>query len=124
MSLANTTQLEALEYRFEQMRLAFQQLAQTVSKLQSDLANQQLGGGGGSGGGGYVYFINPVVIAAGGSVASQQIYTNVAGTLTATSFSSATVWNMMAQPTVATAGKTIIVGANGDGTFSAITQSC
>jgi len=124
MSLANTTQLETLEYRFEQMRLAVQQLSQMISGLQSELANLQQGGFSGSGGGGIIYFIAPVVIAAGGSVTGQTIYVNIGGTQTATATTNATVYNEMASATVATSGKLIIVGTNPDGTYSVITQSC
>lgn len=124
MSLANTTQLETLEYRFEQMRLALQQLSQTVSGLQSALANQQPGSYSGSAGGGIVYFLNPIVIAAGGSVSGQTIWVNMAGVQTATAYTAATVYNEMASATVATSGKIIIVGLNPDLTWSVITQSC
>ncbi len=119
MSLANTTQLETLEYRFEQMRLALQQLGQVVSGLQSAQANQQQGGYSG-----IVYFLNPVAIAAGGNVSGQQLYTNIGGTRTAVSGVAATVYNEMASATVTTLGRIIIVGPNPDGTCSVITQSC
>ncbi len=119
MSLANTTQLETLEYRFEQMRLALQQLGQVVSGLQSAQANQQQGGNSG-----IVYFLNPVAISAGGNVTGQQLYTNIGGTQTAAGGATATVYNEMASATVATSGKIIIVGPNPDGTYSVITQSC
>jgi|SRR5271157_588750 len=124
MSLANTIQLERLEYRFEQMRLALQQAVQQIAGLQSDLANLQLGQYSSSSGGGLVYFLNPIVIAPGGSVSGQTIYTNVAGVQTATAFTAAVVYNQMASATVATSGKIIIVGPNPDGSWSVITQSC
>src|SRR5271157_2876446 len=122
MSLANTTQLEALEYRFEQMRLALQQQAQVISGLRSDLANLQQGGG--QGGGGIVYFIAPIVIAAGGSATGQTIQVNIGGVLTPTATTAAVVWNMMSSATSATSGHPIIVGPNPDGSYSVITQSC
>jgi len=124
MSLANTTQLETLEYRYEQMRLALQQQAQIVSGLQSALANQQQGGYANPGGGGTVYFLNAIAIGAGGSVTGQTIYVNMGGVQTATAYTAATVYNEMASATVATSGKIIIVGLNPDNTWSVITQSC
>ena len=124
MSLENTTRLAALEYRFEQMRLALQQLGQVVSGLQSALANLQQGVYGSGSGGGIVYFLNPVFIAAGGSVTGQQLYLNIGGTQTPTGGATATVYNEMASATVAYAGKAIIVGPNPDGSYSVITQSC
>jgi hypothetical protein len=76
-------------------------------------------GDGGGGSGAFVYTIAPIVIAPGGNVTGQTVST-ILGTLPGTY----TVYNIMAVATVATAGKTIIVGANPDGTFTAITQSC
>jgi hypothetical protein len=71
---------------------------------------------------GGIFYIQPVAIGAGGSVANQTIYRLINGS--ATVVISATVYNVMAVPTVATAGKNITVGANGDGTYLAISQSC
>jgi len=121
MSIANTTRLETLEFRFEQMRLAFQQQAQTISGLQSALANLQPGGfGGGSGGGVYeVTAANAVVIAAGGSATVTYSQRTGGGV---TDIVSATLYNDMQQPSVAS--KTMIVGLNTDGTLLLISQSC
>lgn len=124
MSAAQTIRTDRLETRFELLRLDLANLKAQVAKLQSDLANQQLGGGGNSSGGGIVYFVNPVVISAGGNVTGQTIYVNIGGTQTATASTNATVYNEMASATVATSGKVIIVGPNPDGSYSVITQSC
>jgi hypothetical protein len=70
-----------------------------------------------------VWSIPAVVIAAGGNVTGQTVSALSAGSLV-TAFTNATVYNQMAAATVSTTGKTIMVGANGDGTFSAISQSC
>jgi hypothetical protein len=121
MSLANTTQLETLEYRFEQMRLAFQQLTLSVAGLQSALANQQQGGFPSGGGGGVIYSMVGVVITAGGSVTGATVNALVGGSATALP-GIYTVYNQMQAATVAT--KTIMLGQNPDGTFSAISQSC
>ncbi len=134
MSEAVTQRLQDLEYRFELSRLAYQQLAAQVAGLASQLANQQLGQlqQPGGGGGGIAYAIAPTVISAAtgtfpsetpGSVASQTIYALVGGAETALPGTS-TVYNRMAAATVAISGKTIMVGANPDGTYSVITQSC
>ncbi len=133
MSEAATQRLQDLEYRFELSRLAYQQLAAQVAGLASQLANLQLGQlQQGGGGGGIAYAIAPTVISAAtgtfpsetpGSVASQTIYALVGGAETALPGTS-TVYNRMAAATVAISGKTIMVGANPDGTYSVITQSC
>lgn len=123
------TDLESRLCRLEQQaaataaNLLSMQIA--AAQLAQDLRTQQPGGygGGGGGGAGYVYTISPVVIAAGGNVTGQTVYAVVGGTITAMP-GTYTVYNVMNAATVATALKTIIVGMNPDGTFSAITQSC
>jgi hypothetical protein len=123
MSLANTTQLEILEYRFEQMRLALQQALRDIAALQSQLANAGQGNGNPSGGSGLVFTIAPIVISAGGNATGQTVKALVSGSSTPLP-GTYTVYNQMNAPTVSTANKTIIVGGNPDGTFSVITQSC
>ncbi len=120
MSLANTIQLETLEYRVEQMRLAHQQQAQVISGLQSALANLQQGGFTGSGGGG-IFIMAGVVIAAGASVTGATVDWVIGGTGIVAN-ANATVWNMMQSATVS--GNTIVLGANPDGSFTVISQSC
>ena len=118
--------------RLGQLEARFERLLTIIADIQGQLANavgnvralQMSGGGSSSGGGGFVYFLNPIVIAPGGNVTGQTVYTNIGGTQTATSFTSATVYNEMASATTATSGKIIIVGPNPDGTWSVITQSC
>ena len=131
----NTTIIRAdeLEARFERLLVDFgylqQQVAGLINQLQGlQVGNQQPGGSSS----GITYAIAPTVIAAAtgtfpsetpGSVASQTIYALVGGAETALPGTS-TVYNRMAAATVATSGKTIMVGANPDGTYSVITQSC
>jgi hypothetical protein len=103
---------------------ALLRLQQQVAALAQAVRTAQSAPYGGGGGGGLVFFINPVVISSGGSVTGVTIYANVGGTLTATSQTNATVWNMMASATVSTSGKYIVVGLNPDQTYSVITQSC
>ncbi len=121
MSLANTTQLETLEFRFEQMRLVLQQQAQTISGLQSALANLQPGGFGGPSGGG-VYEVtaaNAVVIAAGSS-GTATVSQWQGGVLT--TIGTGTIHNDMQQPSVLS--KTMILGLQPDGSYLLIDQSC
>ncbi len=102
MSLANTTQLERLEYRFEQMRLALQQALQAIAKLQSDLANLQQGGGGNSGGQNSIYWAtnsSAVGPATGSTLAgltpatfTSNIYVDNGGTMTLVATSATVRW--------------------------------
>ncbi len=123
MSAANL-RTDQLETRYELLRLDLANLKNQLAKIQSDLANQQVGQWPMTAGGTTtVWTIAPDVISAGSSAASQIVYSLQGGSSVALP-GTYTVYNQMAQPTVATAGKTIMVGANGDGTFSVITQSC
>lgn len=67
------------------------------------------------------YSMAGVVIAAGGSVTGATVKALVGGTATTVS-TTAKVYNQMQAATVVT--KTIMLGMNPDGTFSAISQSC
>lgn len=96
--------------------------AQMAALQQTVRTGQQAGYGGGSGGAA-IYSIPAVVIAAGGNVTGQTVSVLQGGSLS-TVTTSGTVYNQMAAATVSTAGKTIMCGANGDGTYSAISQSC
>jgi hypothetical protein len=62
-----------------------------------------------------------VVIAAGGNVTGATVNALVSGS-TSVVTTNGTVYNQMQSATVVT--KTIMLGANPDGTFSAISQSC
>ncbi len=124
---------DQLEGRFERLLVDFHALQQQVASLINQLqalqgGNQQPGGSSG----GIAYAIAPTVISAAtgtfpsetpGSVASQTIYALVGGEETALP-GTYTVYNRMAAATVATSGKTIMVGANPDGSYSVISQSC
>jgi len=116
--------LDQLEARFERLLLAFQDVQRQLKQALQQIANNQMGPGGYPGGGlGTIFYIAPVVIAAGNSVTNQTVYALIGGT-TYTVTTTATVYNVMAQATVATSGKNIICGPNGDGSYLAITQSC
>ncbi len=113
-----------LEMQLTSQAAAVQSLASQVAALQQQSrTTQQSPYGGGSGTGGSIYTIAPVVITAGGSVTGQTVYALVSGTSTALG-GTWTVYNVMAAATVSTAGKTIIVAPNGDGTYTAVNQSC
>lgn len=117
-----TRRILLLEQQNREQSRALQQLKDGLLRLEGQLALAQ-GAGGGGGGGAGVYYIHPAVIAAGGSLASQTVYFLSGGTET-TFTASATIRNIMAQATVATAGLNIIVLPNGDGSYLAVTQSC
>jgi hypothetical protein len=115
----DTTALRRLEERYERLLLLIGDLQAAVGRLQqlaNDAAGSQKGGGGG-----VIYSMVGVVIAAGGSVTGATVNALVAGSTVAVS-TNAKVYNQMQSPTVVT--KTIMLGANPDGTFSAISQSC
>lgn len=115
-------QFNILEKRFENLILDNAALRAMMAQLQTQLAalqQQPIGGGGGGGGG--IFSMVGVVIAAGGSVTGATVSTLSGGSL-ATLSTNATVYNQMQVATVVT--KTIMLGQNPDGTFSAISQSC
>jgi hypothetical protein len=93
----------------------------TIAALQQALRTGQQGSPFGQGGGTGCYSMAGVVIAAGGSVTGQTVNLLVNGSATSIS-TNATVYNQMQAATVA--GKTIMLGQNPDGTFSAVSQSC
>jgi len=116
-----------LEARFERLRVVLQGIQRQLAALASTSANAY-GGNGGSGG--VVYSMVGVVIAAAtgsfptltpGSVTGATVYSLVGGSPVTVS-TNATVYNQMQAATVVT--KTIMLGANPDGTYSVITQSC
>ena len=116
--------LEQLESRFERLRIQFLQVqGQLAAALQEIAQLQGIPFGSLPGNSATVWTIAPVVISAGSSAASQIVYSLQGGSSVALP-GTYTVYNQMAAATVATSGKTIMVGANGDGTFSVITQSC
>ncbi len=119
-SASSARQLEA---RFERLLLLIGDLQAAIGRLQQPAYNPA-GGQGGSSGGGLWYSIAATYIPAGGSITGLTVNVNVGGTFTATPFTNATVYNMMAFATVAFTGKTIVVAPNPDGTWSVISQSC
>ncbi len=110
---------QSIELSFERLLLLIQDIQAAIARLQQPSASS--GGGQPGGGGGNVYSMVGVVIAAGGSVTGATVNALVGGSTTAVS-TNATVYNQMQAATVVT--KTIMLGANPDGTFSAISQSC
>lgn len=109
---------DQLEGAFERLVLRVQQL----ERLANSLGNaQQQSGGTPNGGGGPVFSMDGVVISAGSNVTGATVNALVGGSTVAVS-TNATVYNQMQAATVVT--KTIMLGQNPDGTFSAISQSC
>jgi hypothetical protein len=116
----DTSNLRALEERYERLLLLIGDMQATIGRLQQ-VANDLAGSGQKSGGGGVIYSMVGVVIAAGSSVTGATVNALVGGSTQAVS-TNATVYNQMQGDTVVT--KTIMLGANPDGTYSAISQSC
>jgi hypothetical protein len=117
------TNLEGRLTRLEIIWKAAQALFTKIGQRLDDIEGRQRTTGGGFSGGGAsgatVWWIpagSAVVIAAGGSNTAD-VY-GVGGLL----ITGATVLNKMGSATVT--GKTIVVGANGDGTFLVLSQSC
>ncbi len=116
--------LEQLEARFERLRIQFLQVQGQLAIALQQIAQMQSGGVGGfPGNTTTVYSIPAVVISASSSLPGQTVSALQGGTLVALP-GTYTVYNQMTAATVATTGKNIMVGANGDGSFSVITQSC
>jgi len=113
--------LRQLEDRYERLLLLIGDLQAAVGRLQQPAVNPAGGGQQGGGGGGVCYSMVGVVIAAGGLVTGATVNALVGGSTTAVS-TNATVYNQMQSPTVVS--KTIMLGQNPDGTYSAISQSC
>jgi len=119
---ATAVRLKELEARFERLIVDHQLLKAQVAALNNQLqALQGQGGGNGQGGGGLCFSMVGVVISAGGNVTGATVNAFVAGATVAVS-TNATVYNQMQAATVVT--KTIMLGLNPDGTYSAISQSC
>ncbi len=133
----NTTIIRAdqLEARFERLLVDFGNLQQQVASLINQL--QGLQGGNQqppATSGGLFYAIDPILIAAaaagpatsgvlGGPATGQTVYA-VSGGVWSPLTGTYSVYNGMNSATVATANKTIVVGANADGTYTVISQSC
>lgn len=135
----NTTlqRADQLEGRFERLLVDFGNLQQQVAALIGQIQGLQGGNSQPQGqGGGLFYAIAPTPItaaanspaasaalAASGNPITATVYAVVGGIWTALP-GTYSVYNPMHSATVATGGLTIVVGANPDGTFSVITQSC
>jgi len=116
----DSANLRTLEDRYERLLLLIGDLQAAVGRLQQ-LANDVAGSQQKPGSSGVCYSMTGVVIAAGGSVTGATVNTLVGGS-TQMVTNSATVYNQMQAATVVT--KTIMLGVNPDGTYSAISQSC
>jgi hypothetical protein len=116
--------LDQLEARFERLRLEFQdtqrKLTQALQQIRDSQAKYTPPAGDGAA---CIFSISPIVIPPGSSVTGQTVYALQGGSQVAIN-SNATIYNQMAAATVATSGKTILVSPNGDGSFTAVTQSC
>jgi hypothetical protein len=116
----DTTALHRLEERYERLLLLIGDLQAAVGRLQQ-LANDAAGSQQKPGSGGVCYSMVGQVIAAGSSATGVTVNAMYAGSTYAAN-TNATVYNQMQSATAAT--KTIMLGANPDGTYSAISQSC
>ncbi len=117
----DNTALRELEQRYERLLLLIGDMQAAIGRLQqlvNDLASSQQKGGGG---GVTVYSMVGVVISAGGNITGATVNALVGGS-TSVVTTTGKVYNQMQADTVVT--KTIMLGANPDGTFSAISQSC
>jgi hypothetical protein len=129
-------QLESRVYELEKaVRAAQQTIRNLTAALQQ--AQQQIyasapGEGGSGGGGGAVLLCTatagipaatgpPATGTPGGPITGQAIFSITGGAFVAGS-TNVSVYNGMQSPTVTT--KTLIVLANSDGTYTAVTQSC
>ena len=115
----DTTALRELEQRYERLLLSIGDIQAAIGRLQqvaNDLAGSQQKAALGT-----CYSMVGQVIAAGGSATGVTV-SGMSGGSTFTATSSGTVYNQMQAATVVT--KTIMLGLNSDGTFSAISQSC
>jgi len=116
--------LEQLDARFERLRLDLQdtqrKLTQALQQIRETGARFTPSGGVGSATVFQIPAADAIVITGGGS-ATANVYVLQGGTVTLFA-SSATIYNGMQSATVT--AKTIILGSNGDGSFTCITQSC
>jgi len=115
--------LSQLEARFERLFQENQDLRRKLTIALQQIRDLQAKPSGGGGNTGTVYFTDPVVIAAGGSESGLTIKKKAGGS-TVTVSDSGTVYNEAAVATSGGTGQTIFLGANGDGTYLAISQSC
>jgi hypothetical protein len=110
-----------LEQLLRQMDTTIGQMQGQVAALQQALRTTPSASPYGSGGGSGIYSMAGVVIGAGGSVTGMTVNGLINGSTVAVS-TNGTVYNQMQVATVA--GKTIMLGGNPDGSFSAVSQSC
>lgn len=115
--------LSQLEARFERLFQENQDLRRKLTVALQQIRDLQAKPAGGGGITGTVYFCDPVVIAAGSSESGLTIKKKAGGS-TVTVTDSGTVYNEAAVATSDGTGQTIFLGANGDGTYLAISQSC
>ena len=110
-----------LEQEFRQLSVTLGQMQAQIAANQQAVRTSQPGNPYGQTGGGGIFIMAGVVIGAGGSVTGATVDYVIGGSAIVAS-TNATVWNMMQAATVS--GKTIVLGLNPDGSFTAISQSC
>ena|SRR5208282_2025907 len=109
-----------LEERFERLLLLLSDMQAAIGRVQQPSYN---GAGGQPGGGGSGVYSIPATAIGAGSSGTAVVSALVGGALVTVN-ASGTIYNQMNSATVNTTGLTIMVGANPDGTFSVISQSC
>jgi hypothetical protein len=119
---ATLNRLGQLEARFERMRLDLQDCQRKLTQALQQIRDGQAKYTPSNGSGACTVYQVPggLVIPAGGS-ATANVYALSGGTSTLVA-TGATVYNTYAVAT--TSGKPLTVGANGDGSFTVIGQSC
>jgi hypothetical protein len=119
---ATLNRLGQLEARFERMRLEIQDCERKLTQALQQIRDGQARYTPTDGSGACTVYEIPggLVIPAGGS-ATASVYALSGGTSTQIA-TGATIYNTYAAAT--TSGKPLTVGANGDGSFTVIGQSC
>lgn len=120
----NETRILEIERRLNLLQRLLDAVQQNLTAAIQELKRAWMNNsGGGSSTGTTIYFMAAQVITAGGNATGVTVQYLVGGTPT-TITTSGVVYNQGASATVSTAGKTIFLGANGDGTYIVVSQSC
>jgi hypothetical protein len=110
-----------LEQELRQLFVTLATMQAQIAALQQAVRTATPSSPYGQDGGGGIFIMAGAVIGAGASITGATVDFVIGGTGIVAS-NNATVWNMMQSATVS--GKTIILGANPDGSFTVVTQSC
>lgn len=118
-----SNRLWELEGRFERLRLDIQAMQQQIkTALQQIQSAQQIPvSSGNSGSGGIFEYPGTAAIGAGSAITGASVYSLVGGTSTLVT-ATAKIYNIYQAGT--TAGKSVTVGLNPDGSYIVIAQSC